>query len=237
MLNKEKHKLIMGRILKDIYTDTTIAPLLGFKGGTCAYLFYGLPRFSADLDFDLISSRENQYKLILEKLHSIAKNYGKIKNSFIKRFTIFLLLSYGEDDRNIKVEVNIRKLHKNIKDYYELKKYLGISMQIAQKDYIFSSKLAALTSRSETAMRDVYDIYYFAKNNWEIDNNIIKTRTGKKTTEHLKDCIETIEKIKDNDIPQGLGEFLGEKEKAWVKKNLKTEVIFLLKNYISALSA
>ena len=43
----------MGQILKDIYTDVSISPLLGLKGGTCAYFFYGLPRFSVDLDFDL----------------------------------------------------------------------------------------------------------------------------------------------------------------------------------------
>jgi len=30
MLNKEKHQLIMGRILRDIYSDAAIASLLGF---------------------------------------------------------------------------------------------------------------------------------------------------------------------------------------------------------------
>ncbi|PIZ76423.1 hypothetical protein COY05_01425 [Candidatus Peregrinibacteria bacterium CG_4_10_14_0_2_um_filter_38_24] len=54
MLNKEKHQLIMGQILRDIYSDTEISSLLGFKGGTCAYFFYNLPRFSVDLDFDLL---------------------------------------------------------------------------------------------------------------------------------------------------------------------------------------
>ena len=44
----------MGYILKDIYADITINSLLGFKGGTCAYFFYNLPRFSVDLDFDLL---------------------------------------------------------------------------------------------------------------------------------------------------------------------------------------
>ena len=45
MLNREKHQLIMGRILRDIYADASIASRLGFKGGTCAYFFYDLPRF------------------------------------------------------------------------------------------------------------------------------------------------------------------------------------------------
>jgi len=65
MLNKEKHQLIMGRILKDVYTDVSIAPLLGFKGGTCAYFFYGLPRFSVDLDFDLFSPDEIKQTLLV----------------------------------------------------------------------------------------------------------------------------------------------------------------------------
>ena len=55
----------MGRILKDVYTDVSIAPLLGFKGGTCAYFFYGLPRFSVDLDFDLFSQDEIKQTLLV----------------------------------------------------------------------------------------------------------------------------------------------------------------------------
>ena len=39
------HKTMLIRILKDIYTDQDLAPLLGFKGGTAAYLFYNLGRF------------------------------------------------------------------------------------------------------------------------------------------------------------------------------------------------
>ena len=50
------HKNILFQILKDIYSDTTIAPLLGFKGGTAALLFFELDRFSVDLDFDLFDS-------------------------------------------------------------------------------------------------------------------------------------------------------------------------------------
>ena len=61
----------MGQILKDIYTDISIGPLLGFKGGTCAYFFYNLPRFSVDLDFDLLEvSEENKNETIF-----MLKNY------------------------------------------------------------------------------------------------------------------------------------------------------------------
>lgn len=235
MLNKEKHQLIMGRILQDIYSDTAIASLIGFKGGTCAHFFYGLPRFSVDLDFDLLIADEEIQKIMFEKIKSILMKYGEIKNSRIKHFTIFSLLSYGDADHNIKVEINIRMLMPNLKEYYELKEYLGISMFAAKKDYLFASKLSALTLRSETATRDIYDIWFFAKNNWDINIDVVKARTGKSVREYLTDCIIIIEQVKDNEILQGLGEIIDEKEKAWAKINLRKETVLLLKNYQSAL--
>lgn len=235
MLNKEKHQLIMGQILKDIYTDTSIAPILGFKGGTCAYLFYDLPRFSVDLDFDLFSTDETTKTRVFEKIRRILKKYGEIRDSHVKRYTIFVLLSYGDTDHNIKVEINTRELIPNIKEHYEMKEYLGISILVGRQEYLYASKLAALTLRSETAMRDIYDIWYFAKNNWDINADIIKARTDKSVKEHIADCIAAIEQIKDNQILHGLGELLNEKDKLWVKTNLRKEAVFLLKNYQSVL--
>jgi len=236
MLNREKHQLIMGQILKDIYNDITISSLLGFKGGTCAYFFYNLPRFSVDLDFDLLEVSEANQKIVFEKIINILSKYGQIKDQYIKRFTVFALLSYGDDDHNIKVEINVRQPAANIRDRYELKEYLGISMFAAKKDYLFAGKLSALTLRSETAMRDIYDIHYFAKNNWDINAEIIKERTGKTVKEYLADCLAFIEKVKDNQILQGLGELVtGEKEKNWVRNHLKADSTFMLKNYLSIL--
>lgn len=221
----------MGRILKDIYADSSIAPLLGFKGGTCAYFFYGLPRFSVDLDFDFIPGDELSQNGIFEKIKKILGKYGTVKDARSKRFTIFFLLSYGDEDHNIKVEISIRNLIADIQSCYKLKEYLGISILAAKKEYLFAGKLAALTMRSETAMRDVYDIYYFAKNNWDINKAIVEEITGRKFKEHIADCVETVKVIKENQILRGLGELVDDKEKAWVKRQLKEEVLFLLKNY------
>lgn len=236
MLNKIQHQRIMGQILKDIYTDILLAPLLGFKGGTCAYFFYELTRFSVDLDFDLlVDLNQNDLENILKKILNIIQNYGNIKESYIKKYTVFALLSYGDKDHNIKIEISRRELPFTIKPYYQLKEYLNISMLVAKPDYLFANKLVALTSRKKMAMRDVYDIYFFAKHNWDIDEEIIKTRTGKTVKGYLQDCVSFVEKIKDNQILQGIGELLSEKEKIWAKKNLKSEVIFLLKNYLSVI--
>lgn len=236
MLNHEKHQLIMGQILRDIYSDVEISSLLGFKGGTCAYFFYKLPRFSVDLDFDLLDVNDSNKKLVFAKIIKILEKYGEVKDQIIKRYTVFALLSYGQDDHNIKVEINVRKLVENIKSQYEVKEYLGISMLVAKQNYMFASKLAALTMRNEMAMRDVYDIYYFAKNNWDINAEVVIERSGKTVKDYLLVCIAFIEKIKDNQLLQGSGELVnGEKEKSWIKNHLKADTIFMLKNYLSVI--
>jgi len=234
MLNREKHQLIMGKILKDIYLDTTISSLLGFKGGTCAYFFYSLPRFSVDLDFDLLQTDEKVQKIVADKIRSILEAYGQIKDEKIKRFTVFFLLSYGDADHNIKIEINTRTTIPNIKDHYEIKEFLGIAMLAAKKNYLFASKLMALSERKETASRDIYDIYFFGKENWDINRSVLELRSGKKVTDYLSDCVNIVEGTKDNQILAGLGELLNEKDKSWVKNNLKKEAVFVLKNYLSA---
>ncbi len=236
MLNKEKHQLIMGRILRDIYSDTSISSLIGFKGGTCAYFFYDLTRFSVDLDFDLFSNNEAVQKTIYKKVGSTLKSYGEVKDHYIKRNTIFFLLSYGDAEHNVKIEINVRILMPNIKEHYELKEYLGISMLAGKKDYLFASKLAALTDRRMLAIRDIYDVWFFAKNNWDINAEVLKARTGRTIKEHIAECIPIIESVKDNEILHGLAELLlDEKAKAWVKNHLRKDAIFFLKNYQAAL--
>lgn len=76
-LNITIHKNIMIKILKDIYSDTTIGPILAFKGGTAAYLFYELARFSVDLDFDLLDAEKEDY--VFERIKNIVEKYGTLK--------------------------------------------------------------------------------------------------------------------------------------------------------------
>jgi predicted nucleotidyltransferase component of viral defense system len=94
-LNQATHRTILFQILKDIYTDTTISPFVGFKGGTAASLHYGLDRFSVDLDFDLLD--EGQAEIVFARMNQIAEKYGVIKESYIKRFNLFIVISYEDE--------------------------------------------------------------------------------------------------------------------------------------------
>jgi predicted nucleotidyltransferase component of viral defense system len=209
--------------LKEIYTDTSLGPLLGFKGGTAAYFFYDLGRFSVDLDFDLLD--ETQEDLVFNKVKKIIIEFGKIKEEYKKKNTIFFILSYDDESQNIKVEINKRSFGSR----YELKNYLGISMLVMVREDMFAHKLVAMLERGKVANRDIYDVWYFLKYNWPINKEIVKKRTDKTFREYLKKCIEFLELLGDRKILDGMGELLDEKQKTWVKANLKKDVMFLLK--------
>ncbi len=228
----------MGRILEKIYSDTSIAPLLGFKGGTAALFFYELPRFSIDIDFDLFPPSTQNQKLVFEKIKKILAKEKDIvlKEAYIKKNTIFGLVSYGGKDRNIKIEIFARDQLEFIDSCYEVREYFGLSVLVSKKECMFANKLLALGTRRRFAMRDVFDVHYFSKNNWEVDERIIVGKTGGSLKEYLPVCINRIKGVRENEVLSGLGELIDEKTKAWVRQNLKRETIFLLKNHLAALT-
>ncbi len=223
MLNTEKHKGILERILKDIYTDNTLGPVLGFKGGTAALLFYELNRFSVDLDFDLLDPEKEDY--VFERVGVIVAKYGKIKDQRKKHFTLFFELSYSEADNNIKVEINRR----NFGSKYAMMNYFGISMSVMVKEDMFANKLAALYERMERANRDIFDVWFFLQNSWPINKELVERRLGMTFAESVAKCIEKLEKVSGRAILSGMGELLSVKQKDWAKAKLKTETLFLLK--------
>jgi len=223
MLDIRVHKTILLQILKNIYTDISISSVLGFKGGTAIYLFYGLPRFSVDLDFDLLNSTKE--RIVFEKIKGILKNYGELKEERIKRHTLFFLLSYSKEAQDIKIEISKRTFGSN----YEIKNYLGISMLVMKKEDLFAHKLVALLERKRPANRDLFDLWFFLKNNWEINREIVEKRTATEFKEYLKQCLKFVEKVSEKHILAGMGELLDEKIKNWGRENLKKDLLFLLR--------
>ena len=223
MFDRNLHKTIMLQILKDIYANTSLGPILGFKGGTAANFFYDLGRFSVDLDFDLLKGDKETF--VLEKIEKILHEYGTIKEKYRKKHTLLFVISYDEKSQNIKVEINRRMFGSR----YDLKNYLGISMLIMVRGDMFAHKLVAVLERKKTANRDVYDIWYFLKNRWPINKEIVENRTGMNFKDYLKTCISFVESLSDRNTLSGMGELLEEKQKAWAKTNIKMSTGFLLK--------
>ena len=222
-LDTSIHKTILFQILKEIYSDTTISPFLGFKGGTAALMFYGLDRFSVDLDFDLLDETKEEY--IFEKVLSIVKRYGTLRDAYKKRFNLFCVLSYEDTAHNIKVEINRRQFGSN----FEIKTYLGVSMLVMVQEDMFANKLIAMSERIGKTSRDIYDVWFFLLQRFPINKDLVEKRSELTFDALLHKCIDQLEEISNKNILVGLGELLTANQKDWAKAKLREETIALLK--------
>ncbi len=220
----QKHKGFMQKILKDIYSDNTLGPLLGFKGGTAALLFYDLNRNSVDLDFDLLDEKKEDF--VFSQIEEIISKYGSIVSKKKKYFTLFFELSYEKNSKKIKVEINRR----NFGSKYEVLQFYGISMQVMIKEDMFANKLCAMYERIGKTSRDIFDVWFFLNNDWPINKKIVEERLGKKYKDILGEIIKKVERLPDRNMLSGLGELVdSDKDKIWIKTKLKNEILFLLK--------
>lgn len=222
MLNINKHRNVIFQILKDIASDTDISPILGFKGGTAALIFYKLSRFSVDLDFDLLDEKKGD--VVFNKIKEIVSNYGTLKEARKKKFNLVFVISYESGMQSVKVEVNRRSFGSK----YELKNHMGISILVMKRDDMFANKLMAMYERIGKTSRDIYDVWFFAKQNWDINKQLVETRSNKGFNEIVKSNIKSLKKLNNKDILKGLGELLTDSQKDWARTKLKEDTIFLL---------
>jgi predicted nucleotidyltransferase component of viral defense system len=225
MIDINKHRFYLFQILKQIYSDAEISSLLGFKGGTALMFFYDLPRFSVDLDFNLLDpTKEN---LVFEKIRKIVLAHGKIHDEAKKFYGPILVLDYGMNERKLKVEISNR----NFPDRYEIKNLMGQSIQVMVQQDLLAHKLCALLDRPILTNRDVFDIWFLLSRKTPVNPTIIETRMQQPMHDYLDLCITTIGDLNTNKLLMGVGDLLDEKMKNFVRNKLKDEVLEFLRFY------
>ncbi len=225
MVSINKHKFFLMQILKDIYSDIELANCLGFKGGTALMFFYDLPRFSVDLDFNLLDPAKE--KAVYEKVRKILSKQGKIFDEALKFYGPIIVLDYGTGERKLKVEISSRQWNNR----YEIKNLLGINMQVMVASDMFAHKLCAMLDRGEVTNRDIFDSWFFMQKRTPINKDIVETRMEMPLVDYIQKCIEHLESMSDRGMLNGLGELMDEDMKKFVRSKLRTETISLLRFY------
>ena len=221
-MDTNKHKFFMLQLLKDIFSDALLSSVLAFKGGTATMFFHNLPRFSTDLDFNLLEPEKEEE--VYERVRKIVLKYGKIHDEAIKHYGIIIVLDYGIGERKLKIEVSNR-LYDN---HYEIRNYLGLQMRVMVKEDMFAHKLCALLDRTEITSRDVFDCWFFLKERTSINKAIVESRMGMPIEEYLDKCIESVQGLSEKSLISGLGELAEGDMKIFVRHDLKDELISLL---------
>jgi len=81
------HQRILNSLLIEIFKK--LNGKIGFKGGSCAALFYNLNRFSLDLDFDILEKLTSKE---IDMVREMLSKYGTIRDFYEKK--IFNLFSF-----------------------------------------------------------------------------------------------------------------------------------------------
>lgn len=213
----------MSQILALIFKDRELSSIMAFKGGTSLMFFHGLPRFSTDLDFNLLEPDKSD--LVLSKLRKILQRFGTIDDEADKYFSPILVLNYGRGERMLKVEVS-KRLYDN---HYSLYNLGGVDMRVMTMPDMFAHKLCAMGERSSA--RDVFDCWFFLSRHSDINEHIVLQRTGLSVSEYAMHCVESIGLLKPSAMMQGLGEVLDPKLKSFVRTRLLDETITLLQMF------
>lgn len=222
----------------DLYKDTELAMLLGFKGRTAAMLFYGLPGFSVDLDFDLLdtnSSSSIDQKKVFNRITSLFTHKYRITDHCLKYNTLFWMISYGKFLAQIKIKISTRDSSYN---QYQVVPFYGIPVKVMVVEDLIVHKLIALRARKNMANRDLFDIHYFFSSPYvgDINYQLIKKITGTDPSTFFVQLYEFVSSIPPGSVLAGLGEVLSEAQKKWAKAKLVLELKGLIQLQIDLLS-
>jgi len=226
-MDLNKHKFFMLQILRDIYSDLELANNLGFKGGTALMFFFDLPRFSVDLDFNLIRPDKEKETEIYQKIRDILLKYGTIEDEAQKFFGPILVLNYGKGERKLKVEISNRQYD----NHYEIKTFMGINMLVMTIADMFAHKLCAILDRNELTNRDIFDCWFFMENRTPVNVNLVESRMKMPFSDYLQNCIDVLNNLSDKNLLNGIGDLVDQKMKTFIRNKLRKETIFLLNFY------
>lgn len=216
-MDKQKHKLYMAQILSLIFKDKDLCNALGFKGGTAMMFFHGLPRFSTDLDFNLLDA--SKLDLVYDRVRQILLRFGTIDDEAKKLYGPILVLNYGKGERMLKVEITNRQYD----NHYETLTLAGTDIRVLTIPDMFAHKLCAMGER--LSPRDVFDVWFFLQQlHANINETIIKERTDKTVADYAAWCAQRVLEASPKLLMQGLGEVIDDsRTKSFVKTKLIDE--------------
>lgn len=159
-----------------------------FYGGTCLRIFYGLNRFSEDMDFTLLGTDETfnfeqYFRPIVDQFALVGrsvsitkkdkKNFGKVESAFLKDNTDVYDISFQtEKSIKVKIEVDTEPPMKFTSEQKLLLQPKSFMTRCVSLPDLFSGKMHALvfrTRKNRVKGRDWYDFEWYVRNGVALD--------------------------------------------------------------------
>ncbi len=186
-------------IILQIIANSDFVDKLSFIGGTSLRFFYGLPRFSEDLDFDNFGLSQDNFTKLINVVSKNLINQGFVVECSIKikgayhcyvRFDNLLFQNKLSLHANEKILVKIDTVQQDFtvqKDHKFFNRY-GIveEMNINSLDILMAQKVLAILGRKTSKGRDFFD-FTFLDGLTKPNLNYLDHKIGIKTMSQLKE--------------------------------------------------
>lgn len=185
--------------------------------------FYGLPRMSVDLDFDLLDQWWD-YKTLIPSLTQSLEQFGKIDDYQDKFYTLYYELNYWFWAKNMKIEISKRgqsgeAIQSN---------FLGENILIMTQEDLFTNKIFALLNRSSITNRDIFDVRYFLQKWVNLNKALLESQTQTSYQDYLQQVRTFILWYNFDKILYGLWELVDDTQKIFLKTKMKDQIIWYI---------
>ena len=167
-IGKSKGLANKGHIEKDYFQDLFLSELYNhsnkfiFKGGTCLYKLFDLPRFSEDLDFSILEKIDTKNIVkISEKIGANVKNIRETRDSILIKLVFKGIVT---SSNTLRIDINTKNIPFNYEVKHFISPYIDInpfSIRVLDLKEILAEKIHSILSRERA--RDLYDLFFILR--------------------------------------------------------------------------
>ncbi len=184
---------------------------IAFKGGTALKLFYDLPRYSEDIDYDSLRNIFPQELMNILKTMTTKKRW-EITDDAVKHNTVLMELRFAGPERNFRVKIEISTREKELKTTVLLLR--GVPVQTLEPTLLMTEKLMTFIDRQ--AGRDIFDAWFILNNAYALDEEIILKTFGDEVN-FYSEILNVIGKLEPKKILRDTGKLLSLDHRKWIE--------------------
>jgi hypothetical protein len=202
---------------------------IAFKGGTALKLFYNLPRYSEDIDYDTLAGTLAS-DLFDTIAHLFRKKKWEITDEAVKYHTLLFELRFAGPERRFRIRIEISTREKKLRPAILLLR--GVPVLTLEPSFLMTEKLLTLIERG--AGRDVFDAWFILNNAYPLDESMVKESIGSWVGLY-KTILAKIETADPNKIFRDTGKLLNEDHRSWIRTSFLDDFKRLVRSKIGQL--
>jgi predicted nucleotidyltransferase component of viral defense system len=226
-LNQYRENIIIGVV--QALAKSKAGSQIAFKGGTALKLFYDLPRYSEDVDYDILPGVFDEELLdVITRLFK--KQKWEITDQALKYYTLLFELRFAGIERNFRLKIEISTREKQFDT--AILSLRGVPVLTLEPSFLMTEKLFTFIER-ETG-RDIFDAWFILNNAYTLNESMIQ-KTFRDERSFYQTILKRIEKTDPRKISRHTGKLLGPDYRNWIKTSFLADFNMLICRKIEAL--